>query len=337
MASDQRGGTAVVDRTNDSFDVDYSPTTRDIPLPPRSVRIGLSPASTSPAAPASTAVTPAPITPAAGSPAAGTVTESASVPATAAAPVRPTPSTAKRTARRDGPPSSLKARTALVAVAAGAVAVAVTGSSDNAQSVSPAATPSPAAPEGGAQPLLAASSADLDGGVVPAASTADMDSYGSQLTVGKQLAAAAAAREAAARKPLFAAPLTAKYSFTSGFAMRWGSFHGGLDLAAPLGTPIHAVTDGVVKEAGPASGYGNWIQIKADDGTVTLYGHMASSGVLVSKGQKVTAGDVIGLVGSEGFSTGPHLHFEVWKNGTTKIDPAPWLAKHGIRLNAYTG
>ena len=68
-----------------------------------------------------------------------------------------------------------------------------------------------------------------------------------------------------------------------------------------------------------------------------MYGHMSSSGVLVQKGQHVNAGDVIALVGNEGFSFGPHVHFEVWKNGTTKIDPMPWLAQHGVRLSAYTG
>ena len=127
------------------------------------------------------------------------------------------------------------------------------------------------------------------------------------------------------------------YQLTSAFAPRWGTFHGGIDMAAPLGTPIHAATDGVVVAAEPASGYGHWVQVKAPDGTITMYGHMASSGVLVHEGQKVTAGDVIALVGSEGFSTGPHVHFEVWKNGKTKIDPGVWLASKGVRLSALTG
>lgn len=306
------GATALADRSY------ANPATSDIPLPPRALRIGL----TTESALVSTADLPAIGDAPATAPAARTAEEP---------PV--TPPTSRRGTDRDrpaGPPSGLKARTALVAVAAGAAAAAVAGSGSG-QAPAPVAAPATPAP------ALAAQTAELDGGAVSAAAPADMSTYGAQLKVGKELADAAAAREAAARKPLFATPIAADYSFTSGYAMRWGSFHGGLDLAAPLGTPIHSVTDGVVINAGPASGYGNWIQVKAADGTVTMYGHMASSGVLVTTGQKVTAGDVIGLVGSEGFSTGPHLHFEVWKNGTTKVDPAPWLAQNGVRLHAYTG
>ncbi len=324
-ARDRNGATAVVDRptrARASAHSAPSPATRDIPLPPRALRVGLTPES------ALVATTDLP------------AIKDAPRPATAAAQARtaqeppvPTPPAAGTRTGQDrpaGPPSALKARTALIAVAAGAAAAAVAGSGSEAVHGADAAPATPV-------PALAASTAELDGGAVTAAVPADMSTYGAQLAVGKQLSAAAAAREAAARRPLFSPPLAGDYSFTSGYAMRWGSFHGGLDLAAPLGTPIHSVTDGVVINAGPASGYGNWIQVKADDGTVTMYGHMAGSGVLVSKGQHVTAGDVIGLVGSEGFSTGPHLHFEVWKNGTTKIDPAPWLARNGIRLHAYTG
>lgn len=332
-AGNRDGATAVVDRptrARRSAHAALGPTTRDIPLPPRALRVGL----TAESALVSTTDLPA-IT---DDPRPAAVQPTASQPSAAAREARTvqerpvtTPPASGPQVDRDrpaGPPSALKARTALIAVAAGAAAAAVAGSgADTGRTAEPA----------GPAPALAASTAELDGGAVTAAGPADMSTYGAQLAVGKQLSDEAAAREAAARKPLFASPLAGDYSFTSGYAMRWGSFHGGLDLAAPLGTPIHAVTDGVVINAGPASGYGNWIQVKAADGTVTMYGHMAGSGVLVSKGQQVTAGDVIGLVGSEGFSTGPHLHFEVWKNGVSKIDPAPWLAHNGIRLHAYTG
>ncbi|WP_040525067.1 M23 family metallopeptidase [Gordonia effusa] len=233
--------------------------------------------------------------------------------------------------RITAPPTSLKGgRAALVAIAAGAAVAAAT------QIV---ATNDDDAPSPASAPVDPASTvADTGPGVAPAASGSDMSNFTDQLGVGKTLAAAQQAAENLARRPMFATPIPLGiYQFTSCFCDRWGSFHGGIDMAAPLGTPIHAATDGVVIEAGPASGYGNWVQVKAADGTVTMYGHMASSGVLVQKGQRVTAGDVIALVGSEGFSTGPHLHFEVWKNGTTKIDPMPWLAQHGVRLSNYTG
>ncbi|MFW0795708.1 M23 family metallopeptidase [Gordonia sp. CPCC 205515] len=250
-------------------------------------------------------------------------------------PFRTRPATAGETTRRGGrhriaaPPTALKGgRAALIAMAAGAaVAAAAVATTDSTTTPTNAANVDPA----GQAP-------DLGPGVAAANPAKDMDTFTDQLAVGKDLASAKEARENLLRRPMFMSPLPlGQYQFTSTFAMRWGSFHGGVDFAAPLGTPIHAATDGVVIEAGPASGYGNWVQVRANDGTVTMYGHMASSGVLVQKGQHVTAGDVIALVGSEGFSTGPHCHFEVWKNGTVKIDPAPWLAAHGVHMSAYVG
>ena len=230
------------------------------------------------------------------------------------------------------PPQALKGRAALLAVAAGAAVAAATGSfAQPTDDATQTATPTPVAVTNGETQGPAA-------GVADAPAPPNMDTFTKQLSTGEQLAEQKAQADAAARLPLYESPVApGTYQFTSTYANRWGSFHGGIDMAAPLGTPIHAATDGTVIAAGPASGYGNWVQIKADDGTVTMYGHMASSGVLVQKGQKVTAGQVIALVGSEGFSTGPHLHFEVWKNGTMKTDPAPWLAEHGIRLSSYSG
>ncbi|WP_431309307.1 M23 family metallopeptidase [Gordonia sesuvii] len=232
--------------------------------------------------------------------------------------------------RISAPPTALKGgRAALIAMAAGAAvaAVAQVGSTDSIDAPAPSNT---------ANVGTTGETPDLGPGLAATAPTKDMSGYSEQLAVGKAMAAEEDRREALARRPMFASPIPmGQYDFTSSFAMRWGSFHGGIDLAAPLGTPIHAVTDGVVIDAGPASGYGNWVQIRAEDGTVTMYGHMSSSGVLVQKGQHVTAGDVIALVGNEGFSTGPHVHFEVWKNGTTKVDPTPWLAEHGVQLSAY--
>jgi len=231
------------------------------------------------------------------------------------------------------PPNALKGgRAALIAMAAGAAVAAVSqvGTAEDAPA---------AAPVNAAAVNDAAAPVELGPGVAAAAAPTDqMNVFSSQLGVGAKIAADEARRDALARRPLFTSPIPlGKYDFTSAFAMRWGTMHGGIDMAAPLGTPIHAATDGVVIKAEPASGYGHWVQIQAADGTVTMYGHMSSSGVLVSAGQRVTAGDVIALVGNEGFSFGPHLHFEVWKGGNTKIDPVPWLAAKGVKLSGYTG
>lgn len=116
---------------------------------------------------------------------------------------------------------------------------------------------------------------------------------------------------------------------TSGFGARWGTSHQGLDIAAPIGTPIRVPLDGTVTDSGPASGFGQWVRVRHDDGTVTVYGHISESHVSV--GDSVSAGDVIAEVGNEGRSTGPHLHFEVVVDGT-KVNPRPWLDERGIGL-----
>lgn len=115
---------------------------------------------------------------------------------------------------------------------------------------------------------------------------------------------------------------------TSLFGERWGTMHAGVDLAAPIGTPIVAVTDGTVIEAGPASGFGQWVRVQQDDGTIAVFGHVSQ--FFVTAGQPIKAGEVIAAVGNEGQSTGPHLHYEVWLPDGTKIDPLPWLLAHGI-------
>ncbi|WP_409330194.1 M23 family metallopeptidase [Trujillonella humicola] len=119
---------------------------------------------------------------------------------------------------------------------------------------------------------------------------------------------------------------------TSGFGPRWGTMHSGIDLAAPMYTPEYAAMDGVVLEAGPASGYGNVIYIQHENGDVTVYGHMEE--ILVAPGQVVRAGDTIALLGNRGQSTGPHLHFEVHVGGLngTKVDPIPWLRERGVDI-----
>lgn len=99
-------------------------------------------------------------------------------------------------------------------------------------------------------------------------------------------------------------------------------FHHGLDIAAPAGTPVYPAAQGTVIFSGKREGYGNLVEIRHDDGTVTRYGHTAMN--LVRQGDKAEAGVPIALVGSTGRSTGPHLHFEVVKDGAS-VDPGTML------------
>ncbi|MDK3256224.1 M23 family metallopeptidase [Blastococcus capsensis] len=132
----------------------------------------------------------------------------------------------------------------------------------------------------------------------------------------------------AARQPETVLPTEG--TLTTCFCRRWGTMHYGLDIAAPLGTPIRAATDGVVVRAGRASGYGNAVYVQDPDGNVHIYGHMRY--YTVSEGDLVTAGDQIAKVGNEGQSTGPHLHYEIHRGGMDgrPIDPRAWLAERGV-------
>ncbi|WP_277244356.1 transglycosylase family protein [Gordonia hongkongensis] len=125
------------------------------------------------------------------------------------------------------------------------------------------------------------------------------------------------------------------FQITSGYGMRDGAMHEGIDLAGALGAPIYAAADGTVTAAGTASGFGHWIVLTHNiNGHVwsTVYGHMFADGVLVKAGQKVTAGQHIAKLGNDGQSTGPHLHFEVWDGGHRdftggrSVDPAGWVS-----------
>ncbi|MFC6088702.1 M23 family metallopeptidase [Saccharothrix lopnurensis] len=136
------------------------------------------------------------------------------------------------------------------------------------------------------------------------------------------------AAEEAAKRPRVAKP--AEGAFTSGYGARWGTTHYGVDIANAIGTPILSALDGVVVEAGPASGFGLWVRVQHGDGTITVYGHVNE--ILVSQGQQVQAGQQIATMGNRGQSTGPHLHFEVWIGGSQKIDPIGWLGARGISL-----
>ncbi len=114
----------------------------------------------------------------------------------------------------------------------------------------------------------------------------------------------------------------ARGTVTSGFGYRWGRLHAGVDIAAPIGTPIYAAKGGVVSYAGVMGGYGNIIVVDHGNGMTTRYAHQNQLGASV--GQTVRAGQQIGQVGNTGNSTGPHLHFEVRTNDSPH-DPMGYL------------
>jgi murein DD-endopeptidase MepM/ murein hydrolase activator NlpD len=117
-------------------------------------------------------------------------------------------------------------------------------------------------------------------------------------------------------------------NFTSGFGVRSDPFrgaaamHAGIDLAGPIGTPIHATADGVVGRAEWANGYGNLVELEHGKGIATRYGHLSK--ILVKPNTRVKRGDVIALMGSTGRSTGSHLHYEVRIDGRA-VNPVPFL------------
>jgi murein DD-endopeptidase MepM/ murein hydrolase activator NlpD len=115
-----------------------------------------------------------------------------------------------------------------------------------------------------------------------------------------------------------------KGELTSGYGWRWGRMHRGIDIAAPIGTPVVAADDGIVTYAAwNDGGYGNLVEITHPNGSVTLYAH--NDRILVREGQQVTQGQQISEMGSTGFSTGPHSHFEIHPSGQGAVDPMAFL------------
>lgn len=113
-------------------------------------------------------------------------------------------------------------------------------------------------------------------------------------------------------------------TFTSGYGWRWGRMHRGIDIAGPVGTPIVAAASGVVVRSGwNSGGYGNVVDIRHPDGSMTRYAH--NSRLLVREGQQVRQGQSIAHMGSTGYSTGPHLHFEIHLPGSGTVNPIAYL------------
>ena len=154
------------------------------------------------------------------------------------------------------------------------------------------------------------------------------------LSAGQQLFIPGAAMDSKALKEamgeLFIMPLKSKFRWSSSYGKRIdpiagvSSFHTGTDMACPTGTPIYAAMSGTIATAGVSRVYGNYVIIEHGNGYQTLYAHMSK--IIATKGQWVSQGTKIGLVGSTGYSTGPHLHFTVYKNGKM-IDPMTILKK----------
>ncbi|AZB55241.1 M23 family peptidase [Cereibacter sphaeroides] len=132
----------------------------------------------------------------------------------------------------------------------------------------------------------------------------------------------------AATKAPFSMPVKTSFRYTSGFGGRNDPFgrgnrrHEGIDMAGASGSPIYSTADGVVIQAGTASGYGKVIKIRHEFGIQTVYGHL--SRIRVEKGQRVSRGDRIGDMGSTGRSTGTHLHYEVRVDGSP-VNPMTFI------------
>lgn len=137
------------------------------------------------------------------------------------------------------------------------------------------------------------------------------------------------------------------FSFASPFGTRFhpilgiSRLHAGVDLSGPLGTPIYAVSDGVVVDSSTSGGYGYWLRIRHEypNGEVYYsgYAHMYAQDVLVHVGDQVKAGQQVAAIGNTGYSTGPHLHFEVHDSFDTPFDPIPWLEQHARQIGQGCG
>ncbi|TQN41425.1 peptidase M23-like protein [Blastococcus colisei] len=240
-------------------------------------------------------------------------TATAAEPVTAE-PVTAEPATRPRTRRLPHPPGR-RAHLWLAALIAGAVLAAVPGLTGPSDELTGTASD---------YGLGVAADLALSGGIDDAGVRRSISEAEAQARLG-ELAASRAARA-----PKTVLPTQGR--LTTCYCMRWGQMHYGLDLAAPLGTPIYSAADGVVIKAGRVSGFGNAVYIQDADGNVHIYGHMRYYDVRA--GDIVHAGDQIAKVGNEGYSTGPHLHYEIHRGDIDgrPLDPQDWLAERGVQI-----
>ncbi|WP_374990195.1 peptidoglycan DD-metalloendopeptidase family protein [Brevundimonas sp.] len=140
------------------------------------------------------------------------------------------------------------------------------------------------------------------------------------------------------RSAFMRTPLERGFRVSSSFGFRrhpiagYRKMHQGIDFAAGTGTPVVAPADGVVVEARRWGGYGNWLRIRHSNGLETGYGHLSRYASGMRAGQRVRQGQVVAYVGSTGASTGPHLHYEIWRGGR-RINPAGVRTTEGVELS----
>jgi murein DD-endopeptidase MepM/ murein hydrolase activator NlpD len=236
--------------------------------------------------------------------------------------------------RQKGQPNRLTSGGAPFAVAGVAVVAVAAAGGLNVSDVSEATTPSAKDADTTAQASLSAIPLDrqitaLRTNTSVLAQRASRAQQRASLEEARRKAEQARKR-AEALRPKFALPLR-EFRLTAGFGQSsnlWSSTHTGLDFAAPAGTPIRAVADGVIVAAGYDGAFGFRTIIRHEDGTETMYAHQSS---FVRRSGKVKAGQVIGRVGTSGNSTGFHLHLEVHVDGQP-INPKTWLRKNGLDL-----
>lgn len=174
---------------------------------------------------------------------------------------------------------------------------------------------------------------------IPAAANANLPAL-------KPLAARKPAAVAAATPPAPPAPPPPEFSFAdplpgreigSPFGLRelpWearGRLHEGVDIAAPTGEAVHATLPGVVARTGVSDSYGRFVEVRHDGGLVSFYAHLKAAAAGMREGRAIAASDVVGYVGDSGHSTGPHLHFEIRRNGAP-LNPAVFIDRQFANL-----
>lgn len=131
--------------------------------------------------------------------------------------------------------------------------------------------------------------------------------------------------------PVDGARITSAFGLREHPILGYTRMHQGIDFGAPVGTPVFAAGDGVVVEAGPWGGYGNWLRIRHADGWETGYAHLSTYAAGLRPGMPVRQGQLVAFVGATGLATGPHLHYEVWRGGE-RVNPITAGAPRGVEL-----